>query len=85
MNQCCRRAMLGECAKMRRWIEQGRKFAYIRWSPLRNLSKACEPGWIHDVVRSDALPSLNSAATSISSSAAIRSSRHVIHRPMEPS
>src|SRR6187402_178027 len=60
MNQCSFGArMLGEVAlKMRRWIEQGAKIRVVYdGTPLRDLFERMQKrGWIHDIVRSDALP-----------------------------
>src|SRR6187399_56751 len=63
MNQCSFGArMLGEVAlKMRRWIEQGAKVRVVYdGTPLRDLfERMRKRGWIHDIVRSDALSKLN--------------------------
>jgi len=61
MNQCSFGArMLGEVAlKLRDWIQQGRKIRVVYdGRPLRDLLDSMRTrGWIHDIVRSDALPS----------------------------
>src|SRR3954464_1084641 len=65
MNQCSFGArMLGEVAvKLRDWIQQGRKIRVVYdGRPLRDLFENMRSrGWIHDIVRSDALQSLDAA------------------------
>jgi hypothetical protein len=59
MNQCSFGArMLGEVAlTLRRWIQQGRKIRVVYdGRALRDLLESMRTrGWIHDIVRSDAL------------------------------
>ena len=65
MNQCSFGArMLGEVAlKMRRWIQQRSKMRVVYdgqpWCGL--LESMRSRGWVHDIVRSNALPSLEAA------------------------
>jgi deoxyhypusine synthase len=65
MNQCSFGArMLGEVAlKLRSWIQKGRKIRVVYdGRPLRDLFESMRTrGWIHDIVRSDALQSLEAA------------------------
>src|SRR6187399_872790 len=62
MNRCSFGArMLGEVAlKLRDWIQQGRKVRVVYdGRPLRDLLERMRlRGWVHEIVRSDTLPSL---------------------------